>query len=62
MVKGQDGEVNEILIKGEEPKKKKKKKKDPVDMIKELVGEISVKDPEDGIPKDVQEEVEKLEK
>lgn len=52
-VKGQDGEINEILIKGEEPKKKKKKKKNPVDMIKELVGEIHQKDPDDGIPSEV---------
>lgn len=52
-VKGQDGEINEILIKGEEPKKKKKKKKNPVDMIKELVGEIHQKDPDDRIPSEV---------
>lgn len=39
-VKGEDGEINEIVIKGEEAKKKKKKKKDGIDMIKELVGEI----------------------
>lgn len=30
-------------------------------MIKELVGEINLKDPEDGIPGDVEQEMKKLE-
>lgn len=59
-MKGEDGEINEIVIKGEQPKKKKKKK-DGIDMIKELVGEINLKDPEDGIPGDVEMEMKKLE-
>lgn len=54
-VKGEDGKIDEIIIKGEEKKKKTKKKKEVVDMIKEIVGEI--KEPVEG---GVLEEMEKL--
>jgi len=57
-VKGEDGSINEIVIKGEEKKKKKKGKKQAVDMIKEIIGE-EAKDPE-GIPPDIEAEMTKM--